>query len=103
MPRKQCRSNKTFILKFTRTDVTCKRTCTCMFLSSNHAYRVCRTYRKFLSPPPCYKSSLPENSPNFEWDIYFRTSHPEIWVTGQNGIGQNGTDKKVRTKWHRQN
>jgi len=21
-------------------------------------------------------------------------------VTGQNGIGQNGTDKMVRTKWH---
>ena len=24
-------------------------------------------------------------------------------VTGQNRIGQNGTDKMVRTKWHRQN
>jgi len=21
------------------------------------------------------------------------------WVTGQNGIGRNGTDKMVRTKW----
>ena len=26
-----------------------------------------------------------------------------LWVTGQNGIGQNGTDKMVRTKWHGQN
>ena len=24
-------------------------------------------------------------------------------VTGQNGFGQNGTDKMVRTKWHGQN
>ena len=24
-------------------------------------------------------------------------------VTGQNGIGQNGTDKMVQTKWHGQN
>ena len=27
-----------------------------------------------------------------------------VWtVTGQNGIGQNGTDKMVWTKWHGQN
>src|SRR6218665_487839 len=35
-------------------------------------------------------------------------SRPEVdrlacGVTGQNGIGQNGTDKMVRTKWHGQN
>jgi len=24
---------------------------------------------------------------------------PRLLVTGQNGIGQNGTDKKVWTKW----
>src|SRR6218665_2384956 len=29
-----------------------------------------------------------------------RESDQTNWVTGQNGTGQNGTDKMVRTKWH---
>jgi len=40
---------------------------------------------------------------------WMKSGHPPSYaeakkmVTGQNGIGQNGMDKMVRTKWHGQN
>src|SRR6218665_2398952 len=38
------------------------------------------------------------------WNDFFILFYRQLqWVTGQNGIGQNGTDKMVRTKWHGQN
>ena len=34
-------------------------------------------------------------------DQFFGNSNYSMTVLGQNGRGQNGTDKMVRTKWHR--
>jgi len=37
----------------------------------------------------------------FSWH-YVSLTQIGTWVTRQNGSGQNGTDKMVRTKWHGQ-
>jgi len=50
-----------------------------------------------VSPSSCIRA----------WEWHYKVTGSDRYnlrrVTGQNGIGQNGTDKMVWTKWYRQN
>jgi len=40
---------------------------------------------------------------NCDWTKWYGQNSMNKMVYGQNGIGQNGTDKMVQTKWYEQN